>query len=43
MCCGIVYEEPISIVYWPDKYWTQRMCDEAFDDCLAVLNCIPDK
>ena len=21
----------------PDKYKTQKMCDEALDDCLAVL------
>ena len=29
-------------VYYPEKYKTQRMCDEAIDDCLAALKFIPD-
>ena len=29
-------------VYCPDKYKTQKMCDEAVDDCLAALKFIPD-
>ena len=31
------------IVYCPDKYKTQRMCDEAADDFLAALTSIPDR
>ena len=30
------------MVYWLDKYKTQKMCDEAVDDCLAALKIIPD-
>ena len=27
----------------PDKYKTQRLCDEAVDDSLAPLKIIPDR
>ena len=30
------------IIYIPDQYETQRMYDEAVDDCLAALKFIPD-
>ena len=30
------------IVYCLDKYKTQKICDEAVDDCLAALKFIPD-
>ena len=30
------------ILFSPDKYETQRKCDEAVDDCLAALKFIPD-
>ena len=30
------------MVYYPDKYKTQRMCDEAVDDSLASLKLISD-
>ena len=29
------------IVYCPDKYKTQKMCDEALDDSLAALKLVP--
>ena len=32
MCDRVVSEDPLLIVYSPDKYKTQRMCDEAVDD-----------
>ena len=32
----VVSLHPFLIVCWPDKYKTQRMCDEAVDDCLAA-------
>ena len=42
MCDKVVSENTFLIVYCPDKYKTQRMCDEAVDDCLAALKLIPD-
>ena len=42
MCDSIVSEDPFLIVYYPDKYKTQRMYDEAVDDSLAALKLIPD-
>ena len=42
MCDIIVSEDPFLIFYCPDKYKTQRMCDEAVDYCLASSNFIPD-
>ena len=30
------------MVYWLDKYKTQKMCDEAVDDCLATLRLITE-
>ena len=33
---------PSIIIYCPDKYIIQRMCDEAVDDSLAALKLIPD-
>ena len=29
-------------MYSPDKYITQKMCDEAVDDTLAALKITPD-
>ena len=31
---GVISEDPFLIVYCPDKYITQRMCDEAVNDSL---------
>ena len=39
---SVVSEDPSLIVYCPDKYETQRMCDEAVYDCLAALKLVPD-
>ena len=30
------------LVYCPNRYKIQRMCDEAVDACLAALKFIPD-
>ena len=38
----VVSEGPFLIAYCPDKYKTQRMCDEAVDGSLAALKLIPD-
>ena len=40
MCDSTVSEDPFLIVYCPDKYKTQGMCDEAVDDSVAVLKLI---
>ena len=42
MCDRAVSEDPFLIVYCPDKHITQKMCDEAVDNCLAVLKLVPD-
>ena len=42
MCDKVVSEDPFLIVYCPDKYKIQRMCDEAVDDSLAALRLISD-
>ena len=42
MCDKIVSDDPFLIVYCPDEDKSQRVCDEAVDDCLAVLKFIPD-
>ena len=38
----VISEDPFILVYCPDKYKVQIMCDEAVDDCLAALKFIPD-
>ena len=42
MCDRVFSKDPFSTVLFPDKYQTQRMCDEAADDFLAALKLIPD-
>ena len=42
MCDRVVSEDPFLQVYCPDKYKTQRLCDEAVDDSLAALKLMPD-
>ena len=42
MCDGVVSEDPFLTVYCPDKYITQKMCDEIADHSLAALKLIPD-
>ena len=42
MCDRVSSEDPFLIVYCPNKYKTERMCDEAVDDPLASLQLIPD-
>ena len=38
----VVYEDPNFIAYFPDKYITTKMCDEAVDDSIATLKLIPN-
>ena len=42
MCDKVVSEDPFLIIYCPDEYKTQGMCDKAADDSLAVLKLISD-
>ena len=42
MCNRVGSEDPFFIRYDPDKYKTQRMCDEAVEDYLAILKFVPD-
>ena len=35
MCNRFVFEDYFLIVYCPDKYKTQRICDEAIFGCFA--------
>ena len=42
MCERIISEDPFSIRYAPDQNKTQRMCDEAVDDCLTLLKFVSD-
>ena len=37
MCDKAVSEDPFSLGYCPDKYITQKMCDEAVANFLATL------
>ena len=42
MCDRVVCEDPFLMICCLDKFKTQRMCDEAVDECLAALKFIPD-
>ena len=42
MCDRVVHKDPFLIVYCPNKYISQKMCDEAVDDSLAALQHIPN-
>ena len=42
MSDSIVSEDHFLIIYWSDKYKTQRMCDKDVDDSPAALKLIPD-
>ena len=42
MCDRIASEDPFLALYCPEKYISQRMCDEAVDDSLTALKLIPD-
>ena len=42
MCDRVVSEDPFLTVYCPDKYITQKMCDEDVDDSVVTLKRIPD-
>ena len=41
MCDKVISADPFMLVYCPDRWETQKICNEAVDDCLAALNFIP--
>ena len=41
MCDRVVSKGPFMLICCPDKYETQKMCDETVDNCLAALEFIP--
>ena len=42
MCGSVIFEVPFTMLHCPDEYKTQRMCDEAIDNCIAAIKFIPD-
>ena len=42
ICNRVISEDTFMLVYCPNRYKIQRMCDEAVDACLAALKFIPD-
>ena len=40
MCNKAVSKDPFLVLFDPDKYITQKVCDEAVDDCLAALKVV---
>ena len=42
MCDRVIFEDLFMLIYCPNRYKTQKMCDKAADDCLAAIKFIPD-
>ena len=42
MCDRVLSEDPVLVVYCPNRYKTQTIRDEAVDDSVVVLKFIPD-
>ena len=42
MCDSVISEDPFMLVYFPDRYKAQKMCDKDVDDYLAALKFISD-
>ena len=40
MCDSLVSEDAFTPVYWLDGYKTERICDNAVDDCLTTFKFI---
>ena len=40
MCDKVISEDLFMLVYCPDRYEIQKMCNEAVDDCLVALRFI---
>ena len=42
MCNRVVSGDHFIIIYCPDRFKIQRICDKAVEDWIAVLKLIPD-
>ena len=42
MCGRTISDDSFQLIYIPDQYKTQQMCDKAVDDFLPTLNFVPD-
>ena len=42
MCGRTISDDSFQLIYIPDQYKTQQMCDKAADDFLPTLNFVPD-
>ena len=42
MCGRTISDVSFQLIYIPDQYKTQQMCDKAVDDFLPTLNFVPD-
>ena len=42
MCDRVFCEDRFMLIYCPNRYRTQKTCDEAVDFCLRALEFIPD-
>ena len=42
MCNVVVLKDPFMLIDCSNRYKTQKMCDQAVDDCLAALKFILD-
>ena len=42
MCERFVSKDPFMVKYCLLRYKTQKMCDEAIDNCLSTLKSVPD-
>ena len=41
MCERVVSKDNFILTYCPERYETQKMCDEAINDCPAALKFFP--
>ena len=42
MCDRVISEDPFMLIYCPNRYKNQKMCNEGVDDCLTALKFIPN-
>ena len=42
ICYKVLSEDPFLVLYCPDKYEIQGMCDEAVDDSITILKPVSD-
>ena len=42
MCDKVNNKDPFTLIYYLNRYKTQKMCNDAVDDCLGAWKLIPD-